>query len=64
MLFKIERAKQTQEVTFLRQTSKMIDSPPYFNNQTVKPTHTQKYFGLQLDNKLYFNEHTAIKLAR
>ena len=43
----------------------MIVHPPlYFNNDIAKLTHTLKYLGLQLDNKISFSEHTGNKISK
>ena len=45
---------------FLRKINKIMEQPLYFNNVNVKLTRTQMHLGLQLDNKLLFNEHAKI----
>ena len=57
MPFTPDRAKQAQEAIFSRKTNTIIHLPFHFNNATVKLTHTQKHFDLQLGSKLSLNEH-------
>ena len=64
MSFNTDRAKETEEIIFSGKTNKIIHPPLYFNNATVKLTHTQKHRGLQLDRKLSFSEHTNNKISR
>ena len=45
---------------FLRKINKIMEQPLYFINVNVKLTRTQMHLGLQLDNKLLFNEHAKI----
>lgn len=56
-----DRAKQAHEVFFWR---KIVHPPFYFNNDIVKLTHTLKYLGLQLDNKISFSEHSGNKISK
>ena len=60
-MFNLELAKEVEEVTFWRNSHKIIHSSFYFSNATFKLTHTQKHLDLQLDRKLWFDEHTNNK---
>ena len=57
-----DRNKKAQEVTFSRRKRKILHPFLYFSNSTVKLTYTDKYFGLQLDSKLSFNENISNKI--
>ena len=59
-----DRAKQAQEVTFLRKNNKIIHPPLYFDHVNVKLVYTQKNLGLQLNSKLSFNERTNNKISK
>ena len=48
MSFNPDRAKQAHKVIFSRKTNKIVHSPLYFNNPTVKLTHTQKQLGVSV----------------
>ena len=63
MSFNQDRAKQVQEVIFLRKTNNTNPSL-YFNNVFVNLTRTRKQLGLQLDSKLSFCEHTNNKISK
>ena len=51
------------EVIFSRKTFKSAHAP-YFNNASVKLTHVQMHLGLQLDNKLWFNEYIHNEISK
>ena len=55
---------QAQEVIFSWKTNKIIHPSLYFNNATVKVTHTQKHLGLQLYSKLSFNDHANNEISK
>ena len=46
MSFNPDRAKQAQEVIFSRKANKIIHSPLYINNATVKLAHAQNHLSL------------------
>ena len=64
MSFNPDRAKQAQELIFLRKANNIVHPPLYFNNATVKLAHIQKHLGLQLDSKLSFNKHINNKISK
>ena len=64
MIFNLVPVNQTQEVIFLRKTSKIFHPTRYFNNGPVKLLHTRKQLGLQLDSKLSFSEHNNNKINK
>ena len=58
MPFNPDQTKQIHKVIFSTKTNKIVHSPLYFNNETVKLIHAQKHLGLQLDSKLSFSKYT------
>ena len=67
MWFNPARAKKVQEVVFSRKTNKIIYRPRYFNNATVRLTHTLKHISLQIATKLQLNDiltHTKNKISK
>ena len=52
-----------QEVILMRRIDNGIHLPFHVNNKTVKLTYIEKHLGLQLDNKLSFNEGTNNKIS-
>ena len=48
----------------MRKTNKIIHTPFYFKNATVKLTHAEKHLGFWLDTKLSFKEHTNNKTSK
>lgn len=48
----------------MRKTNKIIHTPFYFKNATVKLTHAEKHLGFRLDTKLLFKEHTNNKTSK
>ena len=59
-----DQAKWAKEVIFSRKTNKIIHTPFYFKNATVKLTHAEKHLGFRLDTKLSFKEHTNNKTSK
>ena len=45
-MLNLELAKEVEEVTFWRNSHKIIHSPLYFSNATFKLEHTQKHLAL------------------
>ena len=59
-----DQAKWAKKVIFSRKTNKIIHTPFYFKNATVKLTHAEKHLGFRLDTKLSFKEHTNNKTSK
>ena len=57
MSFNPDISKQVHEVIFSLKRSIASHPPLTFNNIPVAQTNTQKYLRMQLDKKLYFEEH-------
>ena len=57
MGFNPDVSKQNHEVIFSRKRSVSSHPPITFNNIPVAPTNSQKHLGMQLDEKLNFEEH-------
>ena len=59
MSFNPDISKQANEVIFSRKRSTITHPPLNFNNIPVAQIHSQKHLGMQLDNKLNFEEHLS-----
>ena len=57
MNFNTVPTKQVQEVIFSTKTTKKIHPKLFFNNISVSKANSQKYLGLHLDSKLFFDIH-------
>ena len=64
MVFNPDPIKQVQKVIFNRKTTKKIYPKIFFNNIPVSKANSQKYLGLHLDSKSFFDIHIKIILTK
>ena len=64
MLFNPDISKQAVEVIFSNKHNKSIHPPLIFNGIPVKLVDDTKHLGMILDNKLSFEKHIDVKLAK
>ena len=64
MIFNPDPIKQVQKVIFNRKTTKKIYPKIFFNNIPVSKANSQKYLGLHLDSKSFFDIHIKIILTK
>ena len=64
MIFNPDPIRQVQKVIFNRKTTKKIYPKIFFNNIPVSKANSQKYLGLHLDSKSFFDIHIKIILTK
>ena len=57
MVFNLDPTKQAQEVIFSRKSHSLKHPNLYFNSLVIEKVKTQKHLGLELDEKLNFNDY-------
>ena len=57
MSFNPDPSKQAQDIIFSCKIQKTCHPSIYFNNESVKQVLSEKHLGLNLNNKLNFQEH-------
>ena len=64
MLFNIDSIKQATEVCFSPKRDSVPHEPVSFNNNKIQSAPAQKYLGLILDSRLYYNQHIDGKINK
>ena len=64
MSFNPDPSKQTQEITFSKNTYKISDPSLRFNNSIVSQTPYQKHPGIFLDARLTYEKHSKVITAK